>query len=330
MRSFQKCNSIEERVFMEHELIKICQRCRERGILFTRDWAAVTEPCLARESPIAYNSINQMIRDSDQGVVQRVQQVVIDQAQQQQKFQSKQKEVDPSEGNQHNQRQAGLRDDHQGDQDHHPQDNQYSFSFSFGDQNAAKSQAHPKLAQSHSVKSSGQKQEPNKEDQEWAASSLFREQKQKDNRLLQKMNSSTGDDKRSSPVRKQMLLPGGFDSSGGKKNEQREESTPKALDQKQTTVKGTCQVLEKAYFRLTSAPDPAEVRPEEVLQQSLKLMNKKWKKRQADYRYIDEQFRSMRQDLTVQRIQNALAVKIYETHARIALEMADLDQFNQC
>ena len=96
------------------------------------------------------------------------------------------------------------------------------------------------------------------------------------------------------------------------------------------TVKGTCQVLEKAYFRLTSAPDPAEVRPEEILQQSLKLMNKKWKKRQADYRYIDEQFRSMRQDLTVQRIQNALAVKIYETHARIALEMADLDQFNQC
>ena len=38
----------------------------------------------------------------------------------------------------------------------------------------------------------------------------------------------------------------------------------------------------------------------------------------------------MRQDLTVQRIQNSLSIKIYETHARIALEMADLDQFNQC
>jgi len=54
------------------------------------------------------------------------------------------------------------------------------------------------------------------------------------------------------------------------------------------TVKGTCQTLEKPYFRLTSAPDPAEVRPEEVLEKSLKLMSKKWKERQNDYRYIDE------------------------------------------
>lgn len=96
------------------------------------------------------------------------------------------------------------------------------------------------------------------------------------------------------------------------------------------TIKGTCQTLEKPYFRLTSAPDPADVRPEEVLEKSLKLISKKWKKRQNDYRYIDEQFRSMRQDLTVQRITNDLAVKVYETHARIALEQADLDQFNQC
>ena len=67
-----------------------------------------------------------------------------------------------------------------------------------------------------------------------------------------------------------------------------------------------------------------------MLEKSLKLMSKKWKKREADYRYIDEQFRSMRQDLTVQRIQNGLTVRVYETHARIALEQADLDQFNQC
>lgn len=55
-----------------------------------------------------------------------------------------------------------------------------------------------------------------------------------------------------------------------------------------TTVKGTNQTLEKPYFRLTSAPDPADVRPEEILEEALKLMKKKWKKKLNDYRYIDE------------------------------------------
>lgn len=77
------------------------------------------------------------------------------------------------------------------------------------------------------------------------------------------------------------------DNSTSKKNDIKEEPSSAAIA-KQTTVKGTCQVLEKSYFRLTSAPDPAEVRPEDILQQALKLMNKKWKKRLADYRYIDE------------------------------------------
>lgn len=34
---------------------------------------------------------------------------------------------------------------------------------------------------------------------------------------------------------------------------------------KHLTVKGTCTVVEKAYFRLTSQPDPADVRPEPIL-----------------------------------------------------------------
>lgn len=99
---------------------------------------------------------------------------------------------------------------------------------------------------------------------------------------------------------------------------------------KHLTIRGTCQVVEKSYFRLTSAPDPADVRPEPVLKQALKTAKRNYEEKKRDYKYIDDQFRSMRQDMTVQRIQNDFCVKVYETHARIALENYDLDQFNQC
>jgi hypothetical protein len=94
-------------------------------------------------------------------------------------------------------------------------------------------------------------------------------------------------------------------------------------------VVGTCQVLEKQYFRLTSAPIPSLVRPEPILRQTLDLLKKKWK-RDANYGYICDQFKSMRQDLTVQRIKNDFTVTVYEIHARIALEKGDLGEYNQC
>lgn len=81
-KSFQKCLSPDERTFVEQELMRISERCKERGILFSRDWDAVTAPCLVRESPAAYQKINQMIREGDQGVIQRVQQVVLNQVSQ--------------------------------------------------------------------------------------------------------------------------------------------------------------------------------------------------------------------------------------------------------
>uniref|UniRef100_A0A803P2Q1 PCI domain-containing protein n=1 Tax=Cannabis sativa TaxID=3483 RepID=A0A803P2Q1_CANSA len=98
------------------------------------------------------------------------------------------------------------------------------------------------------------------------------------------------------------------------------------IDWDSFTVKGTCQEIEKRYLRLTSAPDPATVRPEEVLEKALLMVQNS----QKNYLYKCDQLKSIRQDLTVQRIQNQLTVKVYETHARLALEVGDLPEYNQC
>jgi len=94
-------------------------------------------------------------------------------------------------------------------------------------------------------------------------------------------------------------------------------------------VVGRCQTLEKKYFRLTSAPNPDHVRPEPVLKQTLEFLKKKWRK-EGNYSYICDQFKSLRQDLTVQHIKNKFTVEVYEIHARIALEKGDLGEYNQC
>lgn len=97
----------------------------------------------------------------------------------------------------------------------------------------------------------------------------------------------------------------------------------------QGPVVGLCQTLEKRYFRLTSAPKPETVRPQPILEKTLELLKKKWKT-DYNYSYICDQFKSMRQDLTVQHIKNAFTVSVYETHAHIALQNGDLGEYNQC
>lgn len=92
---------------------------------------------------------------------------------------------------------------------------------------------------------------------------------------------------------------------------------------------GTCQNVEKKYFRLTAAARRPDVRPLPVLQQALALVIADWKDKE-DYEYAWDQLKSIRQDLTVQRIKNDFTVKVYECHARIALQEKDMGEYNQC
>ncbi|KAL1406740.1 hypothetical protein Q8F55_006144 [Vanrija albida] len=107
------------------------------------------------------------------------------------------------------------------------------------------------------------------------------------------------------------------------------EVDPNVIDWDRHTIKGTSTKLEKSYLRLTSEPSPADIRPLPVLQQTLQLLKQKWKQNH-DYTYANSQFKSVRQDLTVQRIKNEFTVEVYEIHARIALEAKDLGEYNQC
>jgi hypothetical protein len=107
----------------------------------------------------------------------------------------------------------------------------------------------------------------------------------------------------------------------------------KKLDQQdfeKMTVKGTCLTLEKEYLRLTAPPRAQLVRPKPILERHLANLKKEYVDRKHDYLWFCSQLKAVRQDCTVQRIQTTFAVDVYETHAKIALQEGDLNEYNQC
>ena len=95
-------------------------------------------------------------------------------------------------------------------------------------------------------------------------------------------------------------------------------------------IVGTSTKLEKPYLRLTAAANSWNIRPLKILKLALENVITKYMENSNNYEFACEQLKSIRQDLVVQGINNRFAAHEYETHARMALESGDLEEFNQC
>jgi hypothetical protein len=120
-------------------------------------------------------------------------------------------------------------------------------------------------------------------------------------------------------------------------NQQQSASELWTMGEGDEVIVGKSLQLERPYLRLTKAPEPSEIRPEFVLKKALLHVMKEFRRMASQglderFIYAFEQLKSIRQDLTIQRIHNKFTVHVYETHIRVALdrEKPDMAEYEQC
>mmetsp|Transcript_33290 Transcript_33290/g.45600 ORF Transcript_33290/g.45600 Transcript_33290/m.45600 type:complete len:336 (+) Transcript_33290:1-1008(+) len=97
-------------------------------------------------------------------------------------------------------------------------------------------------------------------------------------------------------------------------------------------VIGKSTALEKTYTRLQGRSDPNYVRSETVLRKSFEYVQERAKLKptlEESLKYLGEQYKSIRQDLVIQHVENIFTIEVLEAHARLTLELGDLLEFNQ-
>lgn len=117
---------------------------------------------------------------------------------------------------------------------------------------------------------------------------------------------------------------------GGLKSKRGSKKKNAGILEKNKKLVGKSTSVEKPYMRLTTAPKASDVRPLPVLRMALSHVKAHFIENE-DFKFANEQLKSIRQDITVQHLRKSFVLEVYEIHARMLLEHdLNLNEFNQC